>query len=127
MMDKGCFSSSERSSYFPTSMCCRHFGLQRRTRAGCQSLSPETKSTLESANDLTCCCERYHGNAGFFDGLSTSLFAVYQCQNSDNSPNCCAYGIDCPKCRTASSQDIFDYGYVIAFPEWAFQEVPHSI
>ena len=78
-MDKGCSSSSGQSSYSLMLTCCRCFGPQQHTRVGCQNLSLENELALENADDLTRRRQRYHGNAGFFDRLLPSLFAVDQC------------------------------------------------
>ena len=101
-MDRECSSSSEQSSYFLMSMCYRHFGRQRHTRAGCQNLSQENGLTLENADDLTCCHQSYHGKAGFLDRLLPSLFAVDQSQNSYDGTSCRAYGIDSPESGATS-------------------------
>ena len=104
-------------------MCCRHFDPRRHTRAGYQSLSQENGLALENAENLSSSREGDDGKAGLFNGLSSSLFAVHQCQNSDDCAMCRAYGIDCLQCRATGGNDVFDYRHAIALPERAFQQL----
>ena len=128
-MDRGCSSSSEQTSFSLMSMFYRRFGPQLRTRAGCQNLSRENGNglALKSTDDLTCRHQGDDGNAGFFNRLSASFFAVDECQNSGDRASCRAYGIDGPERGATGGYDIFDYRHAITLSERTFEQLAGSV
>src|SRR5207248_10356961 len=75
-------NSFELSSFFPMLMFCVLFGRRPLTQAGFQKLNQVSGLAFESFNDLTGGHRADDRDAGGFNCLPASLFAVNGCENS---------------------------------------------
>jgi hypothetical protein len=81
----------------------------------------------ENRDDLTGSRETYDADAGLFDCLTSSLFAVYQCQNTGYIHSCAAYGFDRSQRGTTGRYDILDYRNTVSFPDRSFEKLSSTV
>src|SRR5688572_16063890 len=123
-MDRGCSSTSGRSSSSRTWVCFASSVRPPHTRDGCQSRNPCRLSTLR---DLARLDDAHYLNSTGLDRLASTFFAVDQCQHSGDFSSGTPHRVDCLERGATGGDDILDDRDAVTSIEWTFDQLAGAV